>query len=161
MNTLRIFGEEYEVVMGGSGEDTIDIENGKVIIRSNGFPEDKLLKETLADYLHAELMNIYGEIRREQKINIFGNLRFEITEKIDGKRKRIAKINGNKIQVKLNAISLPQEALKYIIAHEIAHLVTKKHNDKFWKILGTIYPDYKEGEKIFMDQEKHLSDKLI
>jgi len=52
-------------------------------------------------------------------------------EKIDGKKQRIAKLKGNKILVKLNAATLPESALKYIIVHEIAHIFTKRHCKKF------------------------------
>jgi len=81
-------------------------------------------------------------------------------EKIDGRKERIAKLKGNRILVKLNAVTPPESALKYVIAHEIAHIFTKRHSKRFWRIIETIYPSFKEGEKLFAEYRgllvKHL-----
>ncbi|MEM3010167.1 MAG: YgjP-like metallopeptidase domain-containing protein, partial [Candidatus Nitrosocaldaceae archaeon] len=75
------------------------------------------------------------------RINIFGTVKFRIAYKnIDGKGYRIAKINGNTIIIKHTAVMiLPKSALKYIIAHELAHAVVKTHNERFWDIVRMIY----------------------
>ena len=57
-------------------------------------------------------------------------------------------------------MALPKEALRYIIAHEIAHTFTKKHTKRFWKIVETIYPNYEKGKEILMKNGKFLSDPL-
>ncbi|MGB9760544.1 MAG: M48 family metallopeptidase, partial [Thermoproteota archaeon] len=103
------------------------------------------VEEEQANILYDRLSKIYNEIEKEGKIKIFGNLDFEVVKKIDGKRERIAKLKGNKIVVKISAVSLPDSALKYIIVHEIAHILLKKHTKRFWKIVETIYPDFKVG----------------
>ena len=82
---------------------------------------------------------------------------FEIVKKIDGKKRRIAKLKGNKILVKSNAVALPKSALRYIIAHEIAHLFTKKHGKRFWKIVRTIYPSFEKGRELFVKYERFLA----
>ena len=122
--------------------------------------EQELTKEHLDDLLYSQLLKIYNQIKREGKIEIFGNLEFEIVEKIDNKKKRIAKLNRNIIQVKLNTITLPKSALKYIIAHEIAHTFTKKHTKRFWKIVETIYPNYEKGRKLLMKNGEFLYNPL-
>lgn len=95
--------------------------------------------DALDEKLYSKLSRIYDTIRKEEKVEVFGNLGFEIVDKIDDKHERIAKLKGNKIIVQRDARNLPQHALKYIIAHEIAHMLTKKHTRKFWKILSRIY----------------------
>lgn len=47
-----------------------------------------------------------------------------------------------------------------MIAHEIAHNFTKRHTKNFWKAVKTIYPNYEEGEALFMKYEKVLSNSL-
>ncbi|MCD6492562.1 MAG: M48 family metallopeptidase [Archaeoglobaceae archaeon] len=42
---------------------------------------------------------------------------------------------------------LPDRLIEYIIYHEIAHLLIKKHNNNFWKIIESKYANYKEYEK--------------
>ena len=108
----------------------------------------ELNKEALNDHLSSQLYEIYDQIRKEGKIEIFGDLDFEVVERIDNKKQRIAKLHGNKILVKLNSTKLPKEALRYIIAHEIAHTFTKKHTKRFWKIVENIYPNFEKGRKL-------------
>ena len=152
---LKILGEEFEVIHGNSEEDKVDFKDGKIYVNSKNVTSSKLINEALSDYLYTELLGMYGRMKKEIKLEILGNIKFEIKDKIDGKKSRIAKLHHNKITVKLNAISLPKEALKYLMAHEIAHLITKKHNDRFWNVVKTIYPEYEIGRELL---EKNVDD---
>jgi hypothetical protein len=73
--------------------------------------------------------------------------KFQNRGKIDNKKQRIAKLQGITITLKLNAVALPEEALKYIIAHEIAHTYIKRHTQKFWQIVEAICPNYKYAKE--------------
>jgi predicted metal-dependent hydrolase len=42
---------------------------------------------------------------------------------------------------------LPEPILKYVIFHEIVHLINKRHNDKFWKRISKKFNNYEELEK--------------
>lgn len=152
MKKITIFGKNHAVVEQESKRDSIRVINNRIIIKTHERPPEDLLKEFLAERLYSELIKIYEQIRKEGKIEIFGDLDFEIVEKIDNKKQRIAKQKGNKILVKLNAIALPKSALKYVVVHEIAHLFTKRHTKKFWKIVKTIYPNFEVGQNLL---EKH------
>jgi predicted metal-dependent hydrolase len=41
---------------------------------------------------------------------------------------------------------LPAGLIEYVIFHEMAHVVEKKHNDNFWKIIAKKCKDYQEYE---------------
>ena len=51
------------------------------------------------------------------------------------------------IVLNLQLVHLPQKYIQYVAAHECAHLVQKNHSDKFWKVVETLYPKYKEVRK--------------
>ena len=51
------------------------------------------------------------------------------------------------IVLNLQLVHLPQKYIQYVAAHECAHLIQKDHSDKFWKIVESIYPNYKEIRK--------------
>lgn len=112
----------------------------------------------MVEHLYSELIKIYEQIRKEGKFEIFGDLDFEVVDKIDNKKQRIAKQKGNKILVKLNAVILPKNALRYIIVHEIAYIFVKKYTRKFWKIVKTIYPNFKVEQDALEKYKKFLSD---
>ncbi len=42
---------------------------------------------------------------------------------------------------------LPEDLLKYVVFHEIAHLKDKRHNDKFWKRISRKFDNYQDLEK--------------
>jgi len=42
---------------------------------------------------------------------------------------------------------LPDNLIEYIVYHEIAHSIERKHNEKFWNIITKKFPDYQNKEK--------------
>ena len=38
----------------------------------------------------------------------------------------------------------PPEALKYVVIHELCHLRYRDHSPRFWALVGSLYPDWKE-----------------
>lgn len=44
-------------------------------------------------------------------------------------------------------LSAPEEVVKYVIAHEVAHLKEMNHSKRFWAIVEKLCPDYKEQKK--------------
>lgn len=42
---------------------------------------------------------------------------------------------------------LPDNLIEYVIFHEMIHLIERKHNGHFWKIMATKFDNYEEKEK--------------
>ena len=51
---------------------------------------------------------------------------------------------------------LPKAVLKYLIAHELAHIVTKKHGARFQGLVRMIHPEFKKSEKMVQEFEEAL-----
>lgn len=149
MKKLIIFGKSYSLLGKSSNKDFVHLRKNKIYVNHHNQSPDVLLKEFLVERFHSELLKIYGKIKSKSKLSLFGNLEFEIVEKIDNKKERIAKLKGNKILIQLNAIALPKSALEYIIAHEIAHIIIKRHTSRFWKTVQLMSPHFKTSEKLF------------
>lgn len=153
MEEITVFGKEYTIIEKRAKKDSVRFRNKNMYINYCESRPTSLLKEFLADRLYSQLVKIYDQMRKEGKIEIHGNLDFEVVGAIDNKKERIAKLKGNKIMVKLSAIALKRSALKYIIAHEVAHTFTKKHTEKFWKIVKTMYPGFERGQSLLVKSE--------
>jgi len=95
-----------------------------------------------------KLEAILKEFLEQGSIEVYGNLRIVVTS--FDKPSRIAFQKGNTIYVNIKASGYPEFVLRYIIAHELAHLVVKKHTWRFWKIVGIIYPEYEKGKEELM-----------
>lgn len=99
MNAPIIFGREYKPTEKSAGEDVIQKELSKLTANSTGKNQARLSKELLADLLHSELSDIYNQVRVRSKIDVFGNLDFEVADTIDKRKHRIIKIKENRISL--------------------------------------------------------------
>ena len=50
----------------------------------------------------------------------------------------------NNITINNYLMYLPDELIEYVIFHEITHLVELNHSKRFWSIISSKFPDYKE-----------------
>ncbi len=54
--------------------------------------------------------------------------------------------NGN-INLSTRLLFAPEPVQDYVILHELAHLLELNHSDRFWSLVETYMPDYREKEK--------------
>jgi predicted metal-dependent hydrolase len=92
-----------------------------------------------------KLEAILKEFLEQGSIEVYGNLKIVVTS--FDKPSRIAFQKGNTIYVSIKARRYPDSVLRYIIAHELAHIAVKRHTWRFWKIVGIIYPEYEKGKE--------------
>jgi len=156
LKDVIIFGKRFSVVERRSDSDSAEVKGRVIVVNKKRRTAKSLLREFLAEKLYSRLVELYEEMMKCGKVEVLGDLDFEIVGSIDNKRRRIAKLKGNKILVKLNAVALPEPALKYIIAHEIAHIFNKRHTKRFWRMVETIYPEYEVGLKLLREYEELL-----
>jgi predicted metal-dependent hydrolase len=96
-----------------------------------------------------KLEAILKEFLEQGRIEVYGNLKIMVTS--FDKAGRIAFFKGNTIYVSVKARGYPDFVLRYIIAHELAHLAIKRHTWRFWKIVGIIYPEYEKGREELLE----------
>ncbi len=69
--------------------------------------------------------------------------------KITAAKKRFGSCNSkNSICFSLMLMLYPQEAIDYVIVHELAHITHKNHSKNFYDLVKKYYPDYKNAEKL-------------
>jgi len=161
MKQLMIFGKNSIITEQKSDRDSILFKRNKIFITTCKRPASSLLKEFLADLLYSELFKIHDQMKKERKVEIFGDLDFEIVQNIDGKKNRIAKLKGNKILMKLNAVMLPKPILEYIIAHEIAHISTRRHTKRFWKTVGLMCPHFEKAQELLSEYADFSNNRMM
>jgi hypothetical protein len=67
------------------------------------------------------------------------------------KRSRLAQVN---IKTRVLTFScyaingMPERALRYLVLHELAHLLEANHSPRFWALVGQFEPDYKRQRAI-------------
>jgi len=53
---------------------------------------------------------------------------------------------GN-ININTCLIYLPSNLIEYVVHHELTHLIERKHSKRFWSLVSSKYPNYKEIEE--------------
>ncbi|MGJ8620713.1 MAG: M48 family metallopeptidase [Methylophilaceae bacterium] len=51
------------------------------------------------------------------------------------------------IRLNWRLLQAPPHIINYVICHELAHLKEMNHSARFWAVVGSLYPDYKNAEK--------------
>ena len=54
---------------------------------------------------------------------------------------------GN-ISYSFRLLGYPDEAVDYVVVHELAHIKEMNHTVKFYKVVESVLPDYKERQKM-------------
>lgn len=57
----------------------------------------------------------------------------------------------NRICYSWRLMAYPQQAVDYVIVHELAHILQKNHSQKFYKIVQTYLPDWKERRDLLKE----------
>jgi len=55
---------------------------------------------------------------------------------------------------------LPEDMIEYIIFHEVAHLIERKHNERFWKIIESRYQNHNHYEKSLFGYWVKINEKI-
>jgi predicted metal-dependent hydrolase len=51
------------------------------------------------------------------------------------------------ISLNLSLVHLPTKYIRYVIIHEVCHLKIKNHSKRFWALVESFCPDYKNIRK--------------
>lgn len=49
-------------------------------------------------------------------------------------------------------MQLPARIIEYVVVHELVHIKVPNHSEEFWKMLGSVIPDY-ESRKAWLKQK--------
>jgi predicted metal-dependent hydrolase len=68
---------------------------------------------------------------------------------------------SNNLTINTLTKHLPEDLVNYIIFHETAHSIERKHNENFWSLINRKFPDHNTGENDlltywFLIQEKGI-----
>ncbi|MCI8352964.1 MAG: M48 family metallopeptidase [Clostridia bacterium] len=55
--------------------------------------------------------------------------------------------SNKNITINLKLIGYSKEAIRYVILHELCHIKHMNHSKKFWELIETYMPNYKEVKK--------------
>ena len=153
--SLSVKGEELVIrAPFGTREERIE----KLIYEHSAWIEKQLKKQAQKAKNHpepsaeeeAKLRKLAKEMlpaKTEHYAKIMGLKYGRIT--ITGAKTRFGSCSskGN-IAYSFRLMSYPREAVDYVVVHELSHLVEMNHSKRFYKLVESVLPDYKERAKL-------------
>jgi len=52
----------------------------------------------------------------------------------------------------------PPPLVDYVVAHEVSHLIEMNHSPRFWSVVESIYPDWREARRALIELGRRLPD---
>lgn len=69
--------------------------------------------------------------------------------KITSAKTRFGSCSGkNSLNFSLYLADYPDEAIDYVVVHELCHIIEHNHSKRFWKTVEKYLPDYRERKKL-------------
>lgn len=121
--------------------------SGDNIIMNTSSPE--LVKENLIQFYKIKSKDIIPEIA-EEYANIIGVKYNRISINSARKRWGSCSSKGN-LNFSWRLILAPEPSVRYVVLHEISHLIELNHSAKFWQIIQSAMPNYKIHDKWLND----------
>ena len=159
---------EYEIKYSKIKNIYIQIKDGKVIVKAPRRVSKKEIEKILEQKLEWIQKTIEKETRKQEKKPLYRKEEFkEIVEKyvnelvkqtgLVPKKITIKKIkyawgscsSKKNITINLELIKYSEQAIRYVILHELCHIKYMNHSKDFWNLVEKYMPDYKQVKKEF------------
>lgn len=159
---------EYEIKYSKIKNIYIQIKNGKIIIKAPKRISKKEIEKIIEQKSEWIQKTLEKEIKKQKKKELYTKEEFKkIIEKNANELIKETGLKPNKITIKqikyawgscsskknitlnLELIKYSQQAIRYVILHELCHLKYMNHSKDFWNLVEKYMPDYKQIKKEF------------
>lgn len=148
-NKIPFLGKERNIEIKNQNKHEITENSIRIAERYIG---DKDLKEKVKEVLRKEAKDLIKE--KVKKFSQKAGSEYNKVYVRDQKTKWGSCSSKDNLSFNWRVSLGPEKVVNYVIAHEIAHLENKKHNEKFWKKVKEIYPDYRKGYE-WLENKSH------
>ena len=165
---------EYKIIYSGRRTISLSIKDGELIVRAPFGAKKTHIEKVISEHskwIEKHIINQrlkkekYGELN-EEKIQL---LRKKAKEILPAKVSYYANIMGLKYgrititgaKTRFGSCSskgnlsfsyllmlYPDDAIDYVVVHELSHLLEMNHSARFYKIIESVLPDYKQRIKL-------------
>lgn len=147
-DSIPFLGEWYtlEVLPGSSG--SVEVLDDVIRVwASQG--NSKLVRSKLLRFYRAKAREVISE-SVAYYARLLGLQYANITIRDQKTRWGSCSSNGN-LNFSYRLVMTPIKILEYVVVHELCHLVHMNHSKKFWGLVSTVIPDYKERRNWLKD----------
>ncbi len=139
--TFLFLGSSFDLKLVGRQRPALRFENGFTLSQT---AQKKGRQVFTQWYKERALEVISGRVNHFARLHGFQPARVKITSA----KTRWGSCSANgALNFTWRLILCPLSVIEYVVVHELAHLRVKNHSRKFWRLVESICPDYKEKRK--------------
>ena len=150
-HTVSVWGHPYNLrIIHGPKRTTHIFAHDVVITLPNHYLDD-LASETSQRAIHKTFDEFLAQELRAVLPELTTAMETKVQKRASRYKVRRMKSRWGSCNIKTGTITLnlelaehDKEALKYVIAHELTHLYVRGHDRRFYALLATFYPNWKE-----------------
>jgi predicted metal-dependent hydrolase len=148
---IKIMGEEYKIIYSSKPElKNIALEAGQLLVSATVKDHNNAIIKFLSLYLKKEITEMASSICAGLGVKYS-----KISIKNMCSKWGSCSSSGN-LSFSLKLLYFDYEIIKYVVVHEVCHLIEMNHSKKFWTLVESIYPNWRlarahlkqEGAKI-------------
>ena len=159
---------EYEIKYSKIKNVYIQIKEGKVIVKAPKKVKKEEIEKIIKQKSEWIQKALEKEINKQEKQPLYTKEEFKkIIEKNVNELVQLTGLKPNKITIKqikyawgscsskknitlnLELIKYSQEAIRYVILHELCHIKYMNHSKNFWNLVEKYMPNYKQVKREF------------
>ena len=133
---LPIEGNYYEIVLKNNISAVGLYNSSKICLPKNIMNIGQAVQKFLIKYCKSIMIPIILK-----KSNLLNKKIKKISFKDTKSRWGSCSAQGS-VMLNWRLIMAPQSVYKYVIVHELSHLVHMNHGNRFWKLVGELHPNY-------------------
>jgi len=124
------------------------IKNGQVCVFGD-YIDCAALPDNLDSYLNWLLLNYITPMCDIYAARIGKSYRSIVVKKLRAKWGSCS--SRQELVFNRDLVHLPLSVVKYVVVHEIVHLIHKHHQKSFWELVVILAPEYKKEEKFLKE----------
>ena len=138
-NKAPFLGEFYEIMLNDKQKLSVIFDN-KFILNS-----DEKIMMSLVKWYKIEAANIIPGIVECEAMKY--NFKFSNIKITSAKKRWGSCTSKGNLNFSWRLITLPEDVVKYVVMHELAHLKALNHSKNFWAIVEKLLPNYRFYER--------------
>ena len=142
---LPYLGDQYRLVLRAGGRSHAAMEGDELVVcLRRGAAPDKI-PQVLKRWYVARAREVFRE-RAAHYSALLGVEPAGIS--VRGQKRRWGSCSSDcRINLNWKLMTAPVGVLDYVVAHELCHIIQRNHSGKFWALLSTVIPEYRECRK--------------
>jgi len=149
--TIKIMGKDYKIIYSSTLElKNIELKDEQLLLSATVKDHNSVIIKFLSQYLKKEITEMASSICAGLGVKYS-----KISIKNMCSKWGSCSSSGN-LSFSLKLLFFDSEIIRYVVVHEVCHLIEMNHSKKFWALVESIYPNWRlarahlkqEGAKI-------------